>query len=225
VPFARDAGRVVALARTTDGPVVVVVPSESAVLVLGRSLAGEPRDEVRFDDTPLAREALAPAPAGLTDPLAWLYDGALMRSAQIVGALEAALEASVAYANERVQFGRPIGRFQAIQHQLAQFGGEVAASSAALDRAVQALERQEPSAQLAIAAAKARASEAAGVGAAIAHQVHGAIGFSRAFALQRLTRRLWSWREEYGSEGFWHQRLAARLLAAPDGPWLALAAV
>src|SRR3546814_9024460 len=52
----------------------------------------------------------------------------------------------------------------------------------------------------AIGAAKLRANIAAGIGTDIAHQVHGAIGFTQEFALQRFTRRLWSWRSEYGED-------------------------
>jgi acyl-CoA dehydrogenase len=213
VPFARDTGRFVALARGSAGDTVLHVPTGDAVLGLGRNLAGEPRDDLTFDNVSIMPSALAPAPHGIDDD--WLLGmGALLRTAQMVGALEQVLEASVGYANERVQFGRPIGKFQAIQHQLAVLGGEVAASAAALGRASDAVSRHHPDRLLAIGAAKSRASEAAGVVAAIAHQVHGAIGFTREFSLQRLTRRLWSWRDEFGANAYWNERLGSALLDA-----------
>jgi acyl-CoA dehydrogenase len=93
----------------------------------------------------------------------------------MAGALETALELSVRYATERVQFGRKISQFQAIQHELARFAGEVAAAVAAALSAAGALERGE-NALLAVASAKIRSAHAAHEGALIAHQVHGAIG-------------------------------------------------
>ena len=84
------------------------------------------------------------------------------------------------YAGERVQFGRPIGRFQAVQQQLALAAAEVAAASAAAEAAARAADADGVlAAELPIAMAKARTSEAAGAVARIAHQVHGAIGFTR----------------------------------------------
>ncbi|MEX2520284.1 MAG: acyl-CoA dehydrogenase family protein, partial [Paracoccaceae bacterium] len=75
-------------------------------------------------------------------------------------------------------------------------------------------------------AAKLRASEAAGMVAAIAHQTHGAIGFTQEYRLHPLTRRLWAWRDEYGSEGFWAERLgAAGAAAGADRFWPALTAL
>lgn len=224
VPFARDAGRIVALARGDAGDMVLHVPTAHAELRFGRNLAGEPRDDLTFNDTIVAPEAVAQAPGADGN---WLLGmGALLRAAQMVGALEQVLESSVGYANERVQFGRPIGRFQAIQHQLAVVGGEVAASAAALDRACEAVTLSHPDRLLAIGAAKSRASEAAGIVASIAHQVHGAIGFTREFSLQRLTRRLWSWRDEFGAEAYWNERLGSALLDAGALPvWPRLAAL
>jgi acyl-CoA dehydrogenase len=92
--------------------------------------------------------------------------GAVMRSAQMAGALQRILEASVRYAGERVQFGRPIGRFQAVQQNLAVLAGHAAAATAAAEAAIEAA--AQDLAALPIAAAKIRAGEAAGIGAAIA---------------------------------------------------------
>ena len=104
--------------------------------------------------------------------------GALMRAAQMAGAMEAALDLATTYANDRVQFGRPIGKFQAIQQQLALLAEEAAAALVAVESAAISRRRGAPSAEFAIPAAKIRAGEAAGTVAEIAHQVHGAIGFT-----------------------------------------------
>ncbi len=225
VAFARQARAVVVFAQSGQRTMVVLAPIEPAQISHGRNLAGEPRDDVRYGGATLPDGAIAPAPRGIDE--AWLLRmGALLRSAQMVGALEAALAISVTYANERKQFGRSIGKFQAIQHQLAAVGGEVAASTAMLDVAVEAVAVDAPHADLAVAAAKARAGEAAGIAAAIAHQVHGAIGFTREYALQGLTRRLLSWRDEYGAEAYWQSYLGRDVLGANAGPlWAHLAAV
>ena len=107
--------------------------------------------------------------------------GAAVRAMQIAGAMEAILDMSVGYANERVAFGRPIGKFQAVQHNLARLAGEAAAALAAAGSAADAISNgaAEEAMFLEAASAKIRAGEAAGEGAAIAHQVLGAIGFTR----------------------------------------------
>lgn len=143
--------------------------------------------------------------------------GAMLRSAQMVGAMEAALRITVGYANERVQFGRPIGKFQAIQQQLAMMSGHVAAAARAAEVAFETTQEFD------IACAKVVAGEAAEVVTDIAHQVHGAIGFTYEYQLQFLTRRLWSWGSEFGSAAFWAERIGgAALKEGADGLWPAV---
>ncbi|MFI5015656.1 MAG: acyl-CoA dehydrogenase family protein, partial [Hyphomicrobiales bacterium] len=134
-----------------------------------------------------------------------------------------ALALSVQYAQTRVQFGRPIGKFQAIQQNLAVLAGQSAAAMAAADMAAQALDRGL--APLPVGAAKARAGEAASIAAGLAHQAHGAIGFTEEYELHHVTRRLWSWRDEFGNEAEWNAIVGrAALAAGPDGLWPALTA-
>ena len=116
------------------------------------------------------------------------------------------------HALDRVQFGKPIAAFQAIQHQVAVLAEHVACAGVAAEAAF-AGSAQAP-AVLAIAAAKVCSAEAAGAAAGIAHAVHGAIGFTHAHALQHLTRRLWAWRSEFGNLAHWSQRLGQALCAA-----------
>ena len=138
--------------------------------------------------------------------------GALVRSCQMAGAVSAVLDLCVTYANERVQFGRPIGRFQAIQQQMALMAGEAAAAGVAAQDACRIVDAGGDLIAAA-AAAKIRTGEAAGKAANIAHQVHGAIGFTDEYRLHQLTRRLWAWRSEFGTESVWAAMLG-RLVAA-----------
>ena len=183
----------------------------------GRSLAGEPNDAVSIDrEVPAASIG-----TGVEAAIAFRL-GALLRAIEMAGALEAALQLAVTYANDRVQFGRPIGKFQAIQQQLALAAEQVAAAGVAANAAVSA---GAVDLAFSAAAAKLRAGEAAGKVADIVHQVHGAIGFTHEHRLHHFTRRLWSWRDEFGHESFWAAELG-RLVAAQgaDGLWPFLAA-
>ncbi len=148
---------------------------------------------------------------------------AFARTAQIAGALDAALALSVGYVNERRQFGRPLGKFQAVQQSLAGFACEAAAANCAAVGAAQALERGD--AGFEIAAAKLRANRAVEVGTTVAHQVHGAIGFTQEYCLHPLTRRLWQWRSEYGNDAYWSKRLGKLVVdAGADAFWPGLTA-
>jgi hypothetical protein len=143
---------------------------------------------------------------------------AFARAAQIAGALDAALAMAVGYVNERQQFGRPLGKFQAVQQSLATFACEAAAANCAAVGAAQALDRGE--AAFEIAAAKLRANRAVEVGTTVAHQVHGAIGFTQEYALHDLTRPLWRWRSEYGNDAYWARRLGKAVIArGADSFW------
>jgi len=204
VPWARHAAHIAVICDSPDGGTLALVETARAHITPGQNIAGEPRDDVRFDATPAVHTVAGVSPAALHE------QAALLRAAQIAGALEKILAMTVQYAGERRQFGRPIAKFQAVQHHLAVLAGHVAAACASVEAAVGAPDF------LAVAAAKASASEAAGEAAAIAHQLHGAIGFTEEHTLHRYTKALWAWREECGNEGEWNSRLGA-LVAARGG--------
>ncbi len=143
---------------------------------------------------------------------------ALVRSCQMGGAMQGALDLSVQYVRERQQFGRPLASFQAIQQQLAVFAQEVAATNMAAAAACRAAERN--AAIFEISCAKLRANMAVGTATSVAHQVHGAMGFTAEYKLQRLTRLLWQWRSEFGNDRFWADKLGTLVAAGgPDGYW------
>ena len=178
------------------------------------NLAGEPNSTIRFNATTMTKENIAPIHHSQTV----LFSGALFRAVQMAGALDSLLNLSCNYAQERKQFGRPIGKFQAIQQQLALLASETTAARVTARRAFSLMDTKD--AEFEIAAAKISAGRAASIGSAIAHQVHGAIGFTAEYHLQRLSRRLWSWREEFGNESYWAERLGQQIAnAGADALW------
>lgn len=184
----------------------------------GFNMAGEPREIIDLSRArTLASGKLADA-ANVIEA-----EGALVRAVQMSGAMSRVLEHGLTWANDRIQFGRPIARFQAIQHLMAELAAEAAAGSASALMAVEAM--AERGDRLAAAIAKARTGEAAGRVCAIAHEVFGAMGFTQEHTLHYATRRLWSWRNEFGSEVQWQTEIGRAIAAGgADNLWATLTA-
>jgi acyl-CoA dehydrogenase len=213
VPFAREARHLAVLTSGAAGPAIALVDAGACRIVEGRTLAGDARDSVTLEHVrPLA---IKPAPDGF-DQTTLMLMGAAIRSVESAAALEAILDLSVRYANERIAFERRIAKFQAVQHNLARLAGEVAAAvtvaGSAADTIAQA-ETFDETVFLEAASAKIRTAEAAEQGVAIAHQVHGAIGFTKEHVLHRFTLRLLSWRDDFGNESYWAVQLGNRVAA------------
>jgi len=163
-----------------------------------------------------------PADAGVAVgalPVAGTHDlqalQACVCAAQLAGALMNVFQRTLQYANERQQFGRPIGKFQAIQHQLSVISEH--AFAARMGAQVGCIADGITPMRLRVAVAKARTSEAALEVAGLAHSIHGAIGFTEEFDLQLFTRRLHAWRQTGGAESFWHGVLGEELVGRQDG--------
>jgi acyl-CoA dehydrogenase len=128
----------------------------------------------------------------------------------MLGAMERCLELSVKYAQARQQFGRPIGRFQAVQHMISDLASSVHLARAMVSSAIELVGTSEQ------AQASAAAKICAGMSALnvlrMSHQVHGAIGFTAEYELQRLTRRLMAWRDDYGTETYWSRKLGRQII-------------
>lgn len=179
------------------------------------SLAGEEQSRI------ILRSSI---PGRLSDPVVGMTEsglkqfGAVVRACQIVGALETMVDLTVSYVKKRHQFGRSLGKFQAIQHKVADIVGESALAGAAVQDAVRDLSvLSTPFSDgplIPIATAKIAASEAAGKVARDSHQSHGAMGFSFEYPLQRYSRRVWSWREDFGSEFYWAKKLGRSAASA-----------
>lgn len=194
---------------------VCLVQSKELQCTPVQCLSREPHADVSCDGILPVASAAAPD---------WMDDNgarpflAVLRSAQIAGAMERLLDLTVDYANQREQFGRPIGKFQAIQHAIAQLTAEAAVCQAASACGCRFIDAGNPGYGAEVA--KARSGRAAGVGSEIGHQVFGAIGFTDEHMLHYFTRRLWQWRADAGSEYWWAEQLGRRAFAAGgDGLW------
>jgi acyl-CoA dehydrogenase len=213
VAWGAQATALVAVTGQGAGARLVLLPREGYTVIAGHNLADEPRDDLEIAaDLPASGVAASPI-----DAQGLLWRLAALRAIQMAGALERALDLTIAYAGERVQFGKPLGRFQAVQQALAAAAGQVAAAVSAASLAAEAVMHEGEGAHVLAAVAKSRCGEAAGIVAGIAHQIHGAIGFSHEHPLRLVTRRLWAWRDEHGAEAFWNRRLGEAALAAPGG--------
>ncbi|GAB2765289.1 acyl-CoA dehydrogenase family protein [Terrabacter sp. AAH1] len=214
VTWARDASRVVALWEDRDEWRVADVPADRIGIEERRNLAGEPSDTVEFDVDDLEAGTLVPHEIGEQFHLR----GALARSAQVVGAMERILEIVLVHVRERHQFGRPIGRFQAVQHLVADIASETALARAATDAAVAraaASDWQDPGMLFAVGVTKSCVGHAASVVVRSSHQVLGAIGTTLEHELHTLTKPILARRSEYGSLQDWDETLTT--LAASAG--------
>jgi acyl-CoA dehydrogenase len=212
VPWGRNATHGVALVKSGWGVEAVLAPLDYARIEKGENVAREPRDTLTFE-----RVVVETGWVEMPGDALRLY-GALMRACQMAGALDAATAQSVQYANERTQFGKPIGKFQAIQQQLALLSTQAAAASVAAAHACAKLDKGDAAFEIAVA--KVRADDASSIATSIAHQVHGAIGFTYEHGLHFATRRLWSWRAEFGSGAEWAERLGrAAIAGGADALW------
>ncbi|MFL5279994.1 MAG: acyl-CoA dehydrogenase family protein [Rhodopila sp.] len=227
LPYASHAAKTILIADGADGEMAVTLDGTGeAVVTSGRNIANEPRDTLTFDQVRLSADAVAPL--GKEVSRAALYRrGALARATMMSGALERAMDLAVGYAQERVQFGRPISKFQAVQQNLAVLAGQAAAAVAAANLGIEGLGKGDAEHEtFLIAVAKTRVGEAATLACEIAHQVHGAIGFTKEYALQLSTRRLWSWREEFGADPEWAAYVGnAACAGGADALWPMLTAL
>ncbi|MGV9336207.1 acyl-CoA dehydrogenase family protein [Nocardia sp. NPDC003726] len=195
-----------------ERPSVAIVAADAAGISSerGSDLLGAALDDYRFDGTPVR---LYRSPVDTTEVE---ERGALAYAVALTAAAGAVRDRTLRYAAERVQFGRPLAKFQAIQQRLA----GLAASTALMETATEAAATADHTARrTAIAAAKVVTSASAREVAAAGHQIHGAIGFTSEHMLGRSTTALWSWRNRYGSERYWSEVLAGQILDEGADPW------
>ncbi len=201
-PWAGQVGQILLVAPRDGGSVIAVTTPSAWQITPGEDAAGEPSDIISTTGE-IAAELVS---------LAMPFDevlrlAAILRGGQMLGAMEWAYRRSVEYAMERQQFGREIGRFQAVQQMLADLADHLLAATVLLEAAAQG------SSMMMVGAARSRLADATDCAISVAHQVHGAIGFSLEYALNHRTRRLMAWRDTYGSTPSWRRSLG-RMLAS-----------
>ncbi|MFC5747460.1 acyl-CoA dehydrogenase family protein [Actinomadura rugatobispora] len=180
-----------------------------AVLAEAENIAGEPADTI-------AADAAEPLP-GLPSRTAVRSRVAVLRAAALIGASRGAYDLTRAHVRRRHQFGRPLAAIPAVRTALGVIRTGLIQAEAAQDRALEAVrERGADGALPAAAAGRVVAARTASETARLSHQLHGALGVTAEYALHRLTRRLWAWRDADGSEREWAAELGALALAAPE---------
>lgn len=212
VPWAGVAGHIVAV---SDAGVALHKSADLSATGSGSNYAGEPWRDYK------ATDLLTGAVSGSATSADGFGAGAFGRAMLLAGALDRAVDLSIQYANEREQFGKAIGKFQIVQHYLVEMAGEAAATNAAVDNAADVTttvdDREEH--RVVIGAAKAYAGRAVGTVTRLAHQIHGAIGYTDEHRLQYTTRRLWAWRDEFGSEAEWSAVVGRSFCAPTSNVW------
>jgi acyl-CoA dehydrogenase len=216
VPWSQSAAAVVIAVEQFGELLVACLAPDEFSYVPHENLAGEPRDAITVC---IPADRFRSLPVAYADELAWR--GAWARCVQIVGALDAAAEMSVAYTGEREQFGRPLSAFQAVQHGLAHMAGEIERLRAITEVAVAAAADSgftTPHARAAISAAKVVGADVVASVCATAHQLHGAIGTTMEHPLWLATTRAQSWIDEFGTRVSHAARLT-QLLRHADQTW------
>ena len=146
-----------------------------------------------------------------------------VRAVQMAAAMEAALNLSINYVSSREQFGRPLSKFQAIQHQLAVAASECAAATMAASQAASAFAANTSDPEKAwheAVIAKVQIGHSVEAVTVPFHQVHGAMGYTQEYDLHHYTRRLWAWRDALGNEHYWSKILGEYLSRnTPDEIW------
>lgn len=200
VPFAADATRLLVAAREDDGTTLVLVdPSAPGVTVSPvDNVAGLPLATVVLDGV-----VAAPADVVGTPTEGWsllgpaFARGAVLRAAEIAGAGQRMLDLSVDYAKERVQFGTPVGKHQAVQYLCTDIAMESHLTALLARRAAWLLDVGQPS-DRAVAAAKLYASRAAHHMAQQAHEVFAGLAFMMEHDLHLFTRHAKHWEHDLG---------------------------
>ena len=204
IPFLNLTNKIILITEIKNIKNIILLHNTSEKLKPKKNFLAEPRFDLQIKNC----EIIDIKP--LNSKIDFNHLGALMRSAQMIGSMEKALDLSIDYCSQRKQFGRTLSKFQAIQHQISEMAVELSASSAALS-AVGNIDETNNNIQD-IAILKIRAGIAAGKIIAISHQVHGAIGFTQEYELAYFTRNLNSWRNDFGNENFWETLLGKKFL-------------
>jgi acyl-CoA dehydrogenase len=218
VPWAADSDRVTLVWCRGDQHLVADVEAGTVRIQRGTNLIGEPRDTVHADVAVLTGPPVAHA---LLTEMG--LKSALIRAVQITAALDRILALSVEHTCSRMQFGRPLSKFQTVQNLVGDIATEVALARSATESALTAAVIEgwaAPAMAFKVAVARSAVGHAAQTVVRNAHQVHGAIGTTREHRLHEYTRAALAWRSEFGSLRYWDEQVAtAAVEAGGSGLW------
>ena len=218
VPWADGAERIVVVWHTADKYRVADVEVSAVEITRGTNMIGEPRDTVIADVSTLPG---VPVTAALVAELR--LKSALVRAIQVCAALDRIVALSIEHTTSRIQFGRPLAKFQTIQNLISDIAAEAALARSATEAALTAAITSDWSTDrldFLVAVARSCAGHAASVVVRNAHQVHGAIGTTREHRLHEFTRPALAWRSEFGSVAHWDAVVTdAALQAGAGGLW------
>ncbi len=221
VPDAHVADCLIVVARTAKGSdpeagitvflVDAKLPGISPVVL--SSLAKDKQCEVVFDKVRVpAGSVLGEVNGGWPVVARLLQRAAVAKSVEMVGGAQQVLEMTVDYAKERVQFDKPIGSFQAVQHHCANMALDVDSARFLVYQAAWKMDEGLPC-EMEVATAKAWTSDACKRVCSLGHQVHGAIGFTLDHDMQLYSRRAKAAEAAYGDADFHREAVAAMIEA------------
>lgn len=218
VPWAATADRVVVVWRTEGQYRAADVAPDELAITPGTNLIGEPRDAVTVDPT-----RLHGIPITLSLVTQLRLKSGLVRSIQVCAALDRILQLCVEHVTSRIQFGRPLAKFQAVQNLISDVAGEAALARAATEAALNAAVANgwtTPELDFLVAVARSCAGHGTSMAVRNAHQIHGAIGITREHRLHEYTRAALAWRSEFGSMQYWDDQVTdAAMHASAGGLW------
>lgn len=217
-PWAGEVDRLAVLWHGDDGHRLAQVDTADVQITHGTNMIGEPRDHVTVDVSTLGGVRVPPELVTIVG-----RKSAMVRALQVCAALDQAVALSIEHAASRVQFGRPLAKFQAIQNLIADAAAEAALARIATEAAVNtAIDSDWRAACLdfQIAVARSCGGQASLVVTRNAHQVHGAMGTTIEHRLHEYTRGALAWRSDFGSARFWDMQVAAQASAGGrSGLW------
>ncbi len=218
VPFGNSADLVLMPAETNAGVTVFAVPIKSAQGTVNidrnKMASGSPGCDIELNEVVVPSASLL-GEAGQGDAVveSMMLYGAAARASQMVGAGSAVTDRTIEYVKDRRQFGRPIGAFQVIQHYMTDMAIKVKSAKHLADRAAWGLSVDADGASTArmVSQAKWTANTLMHDIVWKAHQSHGAIGFTWEHDLHLYTRRIVSWRADFGDTDSHLEKLAQTL--------------
>lgn len=218
VPWASSSDRVVLLWQAGGQIRAADVDRGALQITAGVNQIGEPRDSITATEDLLGSLPSVPASERVATQLE--LKAALVRSIQVCAALDAAVALAVEHTGSRVQFGRPLAKFQAVQNLVADSAAEAALARAATEAALTAAVRSDWSADdlgFRVAVARSCTGHAASVVVRNTHQALGALGTTREHRLHEFTRAALAWRSEFGSVRHWDEQVMATALQVGGG--------